>query len=644
MTPLNIPQEVKDVFPYDTIRPIQDKLIYTTYSALKERKNVIIEGANGLGKTVATLASCIPIAREKHLQLIHVCRTNKQADRVISELKEISKVTPISGVSIRGRREMCSHPLVLKHSDDAATASILCGQLKKLRKCEYYNRMNERLPHLQNILKVLRTTPSSSTEIIELCEESKLCPYELILTLIEDVEVVASSYQYIFNPSIRDIFMNKISRGLDEILLIVDECHNIIDTSIDISSDQLSSYSVRQALKEVKDYAKTEFLRLIRGLAEILDENQQRTEVETKIDANDILYKLSRDVGATIDLDYADRMISAGMKIQRENLARDKSPRSYIHRVGQFLKKFVITKNRSEFLHLISSYQTRGEGWGTRFEVISLDARYTTKNIFEHVYNSVHISGTIEPIEAYSKIVGMDTLPLVTEVLDSPYTERNVRSFIIDQLSTKLDDRTNENYRKMCRIIAEAVNNTPTNSGIFTASYTVLDSLLQAGLEKLLDRPLFYETAKMTSSSNDQLVNEFKRFADKGGATLMGVLGGRSSEGADFPGDQMSTCVIVGIPYARPTTRIESQIAYLDEQFYKKGREYGYTIPALRRASQAAGRPIRSINDKGLIILLDYRFGHSYTSKFLPAWLKQNTKLLAYEPGKIAQIAKEFFS
>ncbi|MHA1355864.1 MAG: DEAD/DEAH box helicase, partial [Candidatus Heimdallarchaeota archaeon] len=147
MTTSKIPAEIIDIFPYDEIRPIQDTLIATIHSALKEGKSVIVEGANGLGKTVATLCACLPIAREKKLKIIHTCRTNKQADRVITELKEIAKKTPVSGISLRGRREMCPNPLIEKHADDAATASALCGQLKKLKKCEYYNRMSERLPH-----------------------------------------------------------------------------------------------------------------------------------------------------------------------------------------------------------------------------------------------------------------------------------------------------------------------------------------------------------------------------------------------------------------------------------------------------------------------------------------------------------------
>ncbi|MHA1639850.1 MAG: helicase C-terminal domain-containing protein [Candidatus Heimdallarchaeota archaeon] len=643
MPSVKVPEEVLEIFPYKAVRAIQDELITTTFHALKERKNVVIEGANGLGKTIAALTAVLPIAREKDLQIVHICRTNKQADRVISELKEISKKTPISGVSIRGRKEMCPHELVQKHADDAATASVLCGQLKKLRKCDYYNRMNDRLPHLKNALKVLSKTPSTSTEILEFCEESRICPYELILKLIDSVEVVAASYQYIFNPNIRETFLNKISRSMDEIVLIVDECHNIIDTAIDISSEQLSLYSIRQALKEAKAFNKVEFIRLLRELIAILESFQERAESEKQIDAQKILLQLSREVGATLDLDYADKLIAAGFKIQKEYLARNKPPRSFLHRLGRFLRKFILTKSRPEFLHLVSNYRTRTEGWGTRFEVISLDARFTTKRVLEYVYNSIHISGTIEPIEAYTKIVGLDKLPLVTKVLPSPYTKANVQCYIINKLSTKLADRTPETYQKMTDVIAEAVNNTPANSGIFTASYVVLESLLDAGLERKIQLPLFYETKKMTATGNDRLVNEFKSFSSKGGAALMGVLGGRSSEGADFPGELMNTCIIVGIPYARPTTRIEAQIAYLDEQFEKKGREFGYIIPAMRRASQAAGRPIRSINDKGLIIFLDYRFAHTYTSRFLPIWIKENMRLLNYEPGIIASIAQEFF-
>ncbi|TFF84864.1 DNA repair helicase, partial [Candidatus Heimdallarchaeota archaeon] len=175
-------------------------------------------------------------------------------------------------------------------------------------------------------------------------------------------------------------------------------------------------------------------------------------------------------------------------------------------------------------------------------------------------------------------------------------------------------------------------------------SYNVMDGLISAGLEKHLESPLFQENSKMSSTANDQLVNRFKKMADKDGGTLLGVLGGRSSEGADFPGDQMNTCIIVGIPYARPTTRIQAQIDYLEQEFERKGREYGYVIPAVRRAAQAAGRVIRSIEDRGLVLFLDSRFSYSYIRRLLPLWLRKNIDTIHYENGTITDLTKKFYS
>jgi len=41
-------------------------------------------------------------------------------------------------------------------------------------------------------------------------------------------------------------------------------------------------------------------------------------------------------------------------------------------------------------------------------------------------------------------------------------------------------------------------------------------------------------------------------------------------------------------------------------------REYGYISPAMKKASQAAGRPIKTLDDKAAMIFLDYRFSTPY--------------------------------
>jgi DNA excision repair protein ERCC-2 len=183
---------------------------------------------------------------------------------------------------------------------------------------------------------------------------------------------------------------------------------------------------------------------------------------------------------------------------------------------------------------------------------------------------------------------------------------------------------------------AEVVRFTPTNVGIFVASYEVLEGILEAGLESVLDRPVFCERMGMASRENERLIRDFKSKADKGGAVLMGVQGGRSSEGVDYPDKTMLTVVIVGVPYVRPTPRIRAQARFY-EKFSGRGRELAYVLPAMRKASQAAGRPVRSLSDRGVAIFLDYRFSTTYCKRFLPYWISRAAKVLPVDDEALAK-------
>jgi len=73
-------------FPYKEVRPFQDEFITTIFEAVEKGNSAIIEGSNGLGKTIAALSACLPTALEKGLKILYVARTHRQHDRVIEEL------------------------------------------------------------------------------------------------------------------------------------------------------------------------------------------------------------------------------------------------------------------------------------------------------------------------------------------------------------------------------------------------------------------------------------------------------------------------------------------------------------------------------------------------------------------------------
>ena len=148
-----------------------------------------------------------------------------------------------------------------------------------------------------------------------------------------------------------------------------------------------------------------------------------------------------------------------------------------------------------------------------------------------------------------------------------------------------------------------------------------------------MKKPLYHERQGMSSKANERMVQDFKACGGKGGAVFLGVQGGRTSEGVDFPGNQMNSVIVVGVPYAEPTPRVKAQIDYYDKRFPGYGREYGYILPAMKKASQAAGRPIRTLDDRGAIIFLDNRFAMNYCRNFLPSWITNGMKTLQNEKG-----------
>src|SRR5512136_1940306 len=138
MTAPVLPKEVADYFPYASVRIHQDQFINTVYSAVKERRSVLVEGSNGLGKTISALSAVLPTAVEKKLKILYVARTHRQHERVIEELKAISNRMPVTGVSLRGRNEMCLHRFETQERYDAKSLMELCELLKKKGECPYY--------------------------------------------------------------------------------------------------------------------------------------------------------------------------------------------------------------------------------------------------------------------------------------------------------------------------------------------------------------------------------------------------------------------------------------------------------------------------------------------------------------------------
>ena len=76
-----------DFFPYPAFRKDQEEIIDKIEKSARQGKNVLLVAPNGTRKTVMALSGLLPLAQEKGLKIVYMCRTHAQSSRVIKELE-----------------------------------------------------------------------------------------------------------------------------------------------------------------------------------------------------------------------------------------------------------------------------------------------------------------------------------------------------------------------------------------------------------------------------------------------------------------------------------------------------------------------------------------------------------------------------
>jgi len=639
---IKLPETVSQYFPYKEVRPHQDEFIRTIYDTVEKGHSTLIEGSNGLGKTVATLSACLPKAEEDKLKILYVARTHRQHDRVIEELRAISGKHSVSGISVRGRHEMCLNHIVTRYAMDARAVMEVCELLKARNRCPYYRNIEQKTEEYSDLQMAVTQVPYKASEIQNICRKRGFCPYELVKTCLSEVNVIALSYLYIFDPEIRMVFLKNLEKSLSKIILIIDEAHNLPETAVDIASSKLTLFAIKRAEDEARKFKHKDIAMFSRIIRNEIEKTVEKIGKETLVSPKFLLDVVQDKVGIEKPKTFFEQLYAAGNAIKRNLLREGQYPRSFIHSMGEFMLRWLGTAEDEAFIRVLKKYVSK-RGFDTaRLEIVALDPSRITEPVFSSTHSNIIMSGTLQPLDAYMKITKLpeDT---TQNVVPSPFPKEHIHPLICYGVTTAMEQRTPEMYRKISMRIKEVVEHTPCSTGVFAASFEVLSALIGNGLKKTISKPLFCEHRNMTSKENEKMVAEYKAYSKAGGAVLLGVQGGRSSEGVDFPGDQMNSVVIVGIPYAQPTPRVKAQIDYFEKCFPGYGREYGYVLSAMKKASQAAGRPIRTLEDKGAMVFLDHRFASSYCQNFLPLWIRENLKILQDSDGVIARELDNFF-
>lgn len=110
-----------------------------------------------------------------------------------------------------------------------------------------------------------------------------------------------------------------------------------------------------------------------------------------------------------------------------------------------------------------------------------------------------------------------------------------------------------------------------------------------------------------------------ERFAPDGQGIGFAVLGGAFAEGVDLPGSRLIGAFVstLGLP---PVTPVQEQIRLRLDALFGRGHGYADLVPGMLKVVQAAGRVLRTPQDRGWLWLIDDRYLRSDVRRLLPGW------------------------
>lgn len=627
-----------EFFPYSP-RKNQKEIIEDITNALVKRKQFIFESGTGSGKTICVLAAALSYALENNKKIIYTTRTNAQQQQVIHELREIKKKTKdkrIFGVGMQGRGNMCllaqENPEM--QNGNSEELSRFCSHQKKLalsekrKGCGYYRRFLADKERVDSVKEWALQHVPTVEEFIETCEQQGICPYEINKLIVHEALVVVVPYVYVFDKSIRIKLFDWLSIAEEDAILVVDEAHNLPDYLRELFSAELSTWMLTSCLSEAEQYGNPslaggritvsafckELIDVINVLRDTyvyaLLEGGIRRVTQEKNDALIPSHELEVEILSRLKItsrtlkDIIADLYAYGEKIQEYKQKEGKLPRSYLHNLGVFLG-FWTTMEMDVYIKLIVD---GGQGKNPRVEAYCLDPSIGT-DVLRDVHCSIHMSGTLEPLDEYRDALGL-SLDTRLAVYPSPFPPENRKIFYVRDVTTRYEEmmKNTSIISQMWRHVSGICNRFEKNTMVFFPSYNTLSLFRKNGCFAEIHRCLYIEEQNMSQSELIDLVSDFKSCGDgKGtGAALFSVMGGRISEGMDFPAEQLEIAVIVGIPYPKPTARQRGLQNYYDQKF-SRGWEYAVQAPAARKMLQAIGRLIRNESDRGVAVILDKR-------------------------------------
>ena len=570
-------------FPY---RKGQRDLAVSVYRTISRKKKLFIQAPTGVGKTISTVFPAVKAVGEelgeKIFYLTAKTITRTVAEQAFETLRE--QALKFKVITLTAKEKICFCEETNCNPDDCPYAK------------GHFDRVNDA------VYELLTEADVMSREVLEAqARKYKVCPFEMALDVSTWVDGVICDYNYVFDPDAQlKRFFAEGSAG--EYLFLIDEAHNLVERGRQMYSAEVCKEDFLAVKKLVKGEA-PRFAKRLEACNKIL--LTMKKECEN--------YKVLDHV-SHLGIQLMNVMTEADQYLEE---CADKEVREtvldFYFQVRSFLNIYdCLDENYVTY----TDYQEDG-----RFllKLFCVNPAANLQKCLDKGNSAIFFSATLLPIQYYKKLLSTEKDNYAIYIDSSFDTEKRLLMNGVD-VSTRYTMRSKEMYHRYAEYIFRTVKVKMGNYLIFFPSYRFMEDVYRefAGLlaEKEEEMDLVIQQQHMDEEERENFLRAFEEGRENS-LIGFGVLGGIFSEGIDLTNEKLIGTMIIGTGFPQVCNEREILKNYFDQKGLS-GFDYAYRYPGMNKVLQAAGRVIRTEDDRGVILLLDERFQREKGEEIFP--------------------------
>ena len=577
-------------FPFEAYRPGQRGMIAQVYKVCQNGGQLLCQAPTGIGKTISVLFPALRSVgggvRGPVFYLTARSTTRAAAETALDRLRACRPGLPLRSVTLTAKDKIC-----LCETRECTPES-----------CPYANGYFDRIKDaLWDALG--HETGALTCEVLQAYARThRVCPFELGLDLSLWSDVIIGDYNYLFDPVVR---LQRFFESRGDYLFLIDEAHNLPDRAREMHSAALYKSAFLDAKKRLGKSRSRLKTALDKVNAHMI---QWRHRCEEQPDARfgKVFFVKERDQ----DFDRLLTRLAEALQVWLEEHRDPNETHTAFLQLYFDVRGWLRVADTFDdhFVLQISAY-----GSEVQASLLCLDPGAFLAADFSLGRAAVLFSATIAPPGYYKDLCGIPDA--VAAALRSPFDPGHFALCCARSVSTRYQDRESS-YEAIADYLNAMVGAHTGNYLAFFPSYAYLNKVYDIFCQRFSSVSTFRQESAMDEADRAAFL---ARFVPAPTQTMLGfaVLGGVFGEGVDLVGDRLVGVAVIGPGLPQVSARQE-QLRDHFEKTRGSGFDYAYRYPGMNKVLQAAGRLIRTPEDRGVVLLIDDRFTAPANTRLMP--------------------------